>query len=101
MSKEEILRLPSRIDVAVFRGSSGKWIVEIPKYDLIAQSDSPLEVDYWVNQLIYVHFGVSKEWQKFIRYVPQKLPQKVESKSKTSSRFKKFLSPDFPNFACA
>jgi len=93
MGKEEILHLPSEINVNVFMGTSGEWIVEIPKYDLIAQSDSLLEVDYWVNELICVHFGIPKKIQGFIRYVPKKLPQQVEGKSKTSSKFEKFVSP--------
>lgn len=87
-----VVRLPSEIKVKIFQGKSGKWIVELPQFDLFAQADSPLEFDFLINDLMYISFDVPKGLQKYIRYVAKKPAERAGLKDLLM--FQKFISSE-------
>lgn len=85
-------QLPPQIKVKIFQGKSGVWIAELPEYDIFTEADSPLELDFQINDLIYAHFDIPKKSQKFIRYVPKKSARKPDVKNLLM--FKQFIAPE-------
>ena len=98
MSKKEIVKLPSRITVKFFKGSSGKWVVELPKYDIVAQVNSEGDMDYMVNELVFTHFDLSDKFKQIIRYVPRNVSKKTEKVKSSPLIFQKFVASRFAVF---
>ena len=86
------LKLPSKIKVNLFKGETGVIIAELPDYDVSTEADSPLEIDYLVNDLIHVYFNIPEEYRKAIRYVPEELKKEITLRSHLV--FQKFISDD-------
>lgn len=92
MSTQQILKLPERIKVNIIKGSSGVFIAELPEYDISTEADQFCDVDYLINDLIWVYFDVPEEYRKAIRYVPE--VQKKEMDLRSHLIFQKFYSSE-------
>jgi hypothetical protein len=88
--------LPERVKVKFFKGKSGAWIAELPEFDISTESDSLLQLEELMNDLLFVYFDVPEELRKSIRYVRVESEKNVneETIEKNPSYFKKFISPD-------
>lgn len=95
MKRENAVQLPSKINGKIFKGSSGKWIVELPKYDIVAQVDSESDIDYMVNELVFVHFNLSDKFKQVIRYVRKNFSKEPQQAKSSPVLFKKFVASRF------
>jgi len=88
--------LPERIKVRYFKGKSGVWIVELPEFDISTESDSLLQIDELLNDLIFVYFDVPVEQRKSIRYVRVEPEKNINEKTleESPSYFEKFISSE-------
>lgn len=62
--------LPEKIKVKVKKCSHGKYLAELPEYDLHTQINNKDELLEMVNDLIYCFFDIPSGLQKFISYKP-------------------------------
>jgi len=91
--------LPNKILVSIHRGKSGAWIADLPQYDIFTEADSQIELDYFINDLIFSHFEVPDMVRKMIRYSPRPEPKEVEQESRGKEpswneiAFLKYFSP--------
>ncbi len=88
--------LPERIKVKFFKGKSGVWIAELPEFDISTESDSLLQIDELLNDLIFVYFDVPIQQRKSIRYVRVEPERNINEKTleKGLSYFEKFISSE-------
>ncbi len=98
MSKKDIIKLPAKVEAKFFKGSSGKWIVELPKYDIVAQVDSEGDIDYMVNELVFTHFNLSDKFKRVVRYVRKDFPEKPQKANTSPVLFDKFVASRFAAF---
>lgn len=99
MGEKDIVKLPVKIRARFFKGSSGKWVVELPKYDIVAQVDSEGDIDYMVNELVFTHFDLSDKFKQIVRYVPRDISKKAEKAKVSPLIFQKFIASRFAAFA--
>lgn len=92
MSTKQILRLPERIKVHLTRGASGVFIAELPEYDISTEADQFCDLDFLINDLIWIYFDVPEEYRKAIRYVSEKEKKEIDLKSHLI--FQKFYSSE-------
>jgi len=85
--------VPAKVKVKVFRGKSA-WIAEIPEFDLHTEADSPIELEFMVNDLLFTFFDVPPRYRRQIRFVPEKPREAIDISDKKSLIFQKFLAPD-------
>jgi len=73
--------LPTEIKVKIIPEKGG-YFAYLPEYDVFTEADSPLELFFNVNDLIYTFFDVPKNKQKKVHFFPQRPSNKfVETKS--------------------
>lgn len=84
--------LPSKIQVKIFKGTSGVYIAELPEFDISTEADSPSDIDTLINDLIYVYFDVPADLRKIIRYMPEEPAKEMNLRSQLI--FQKFISSD-------
>ena len=96
MFVNENVILPAKIQVKISKGEMGAWIVEVPEFDISTETESLLDIDFLLNDLLYVYFDVPLEDRKRVRYVPVE-PKIMIEENKLKAHplyFQKFLSPD-------
>lgn len=54
------LQLPKNIKVVIKKCNHGKFIVELPEYDVFTEFDDIRESDFYVNDLIFAFFDVPR-----------------------------------------
>jgi hypothetical protein len=90
--------LPNKILVSIHQGKSGAWIADLPKYDIFKEADSQIELDYFINDLIFSYFEVPDMVRKMIKYTPYPEEVEQESRGKEPSwediAFLKYISPN-------
>ena len=89
----EMKMVPAKVKVIVFHGKSA-WIAEVPEYDLHTEADSPVELEFMLNDLLFTFFDVPPQYRRHIRFIPEKPKETLDINSKKSLVFQKFLAPD-------
>ena len=75
------LNLPPRIKVRVIEGGEGKFVAELPEYNIHTEADSRSGLDFMINDLIYAYFDVPKKYWSKLWYRPEVIgPQEVDLK---------------------
>lgn len=87
-----LFKLPASVKVKISKGSSGKWIVELPEYDIFAQVDSKSNIDGMVTSLVFTHFDLPDKYINSVRYVPKDTPMKIDASKIGAFPFLKFTS---------
>jgi len=87
-------KLPQVIKVKIIKTKEGTLIAELPKYDIFTEANSPLELDFNINDLIYTFFDVPKKYQGKIIY--RKIVKKKQDLGRlnTPVAFKVFCTPE-------
>jgi len=98
MSGKDIIKLPAKVGARFFKGSSGNWVVELPKYDIVAQVDSESDFDYMVNELVFTHFDLSDKFKRVVRYVRKDVSEKPQQAKASPVLFNKFVASRFAAF---
>jgi len=64
--------LPDVVKVQIAKTRLGKYVVQLPEYEVFTESDSLEELDFFINDLIFALFDVPKEIQLKIVYRSKK-----------------------------
>lgn len=73
--------LPSEIKVKVIKEKSGVYFAELVEYGIFTEADSPQELIFNINDLIYSFFDISKRDRTKIWYMPRELPAGKQEKT--------------------
>ncbi len=60
LMKKQSLLVPEKVRVVILRGESGAYIAEFPDLDVHTEADSPAELEFMINDLLYAYFEVPK-----------------------------------------
>lgn len=91
--------LPEELDVRVLRNpKTGIWIAKIKNLDIFTEADDLIGLLYNINDLIYAFFGIPKDLQPKVWYMPSSLQQSIIHKPKIQldelMKFNILLSPE-------
>ncbi|GEM_PF-3476138 len=92
--KRQTLLVPEKVKVMIVRGESGAYIAELPDLDIHTEADSPAELEFMINDLLYAYFEVPKHLRMFVRYVPEKPEDSLYMNNKRDVLFRKFISSE-------
>lgn len=97
MKKKLLPKLPAIIKVKVAETPSGKYIADLPEYDVFTEVDTLGELEFYVNDLIYAFFDVPKKFQGKIWYQPIKRTKRDLLKIDAPLAYKAFLTQEVFN----
>lgn len=92
--KRQSLLVPEKVRVMILRGESGAYIAELPDFDVHTEADSPAELMFMINDLLYAYFEVPKHLRMFVRYVPEKPEDALGISNRKDILFRKFISSE-------
>ena len=64
--------LPDVVKVQIAKTKLGKYVVQLPEYEVFTESDSLEELDFFINDLIFTFFDTPKDIQSKIVYRSKK-----------------------------
>lgn len=93
----KVPKLPTLIKVKIIKTKEGSYIAELPEYDIFTEADSPLELDFNINDLIYTFFDIPKKYHGKIVYRKVVKEKKDLFKINVPVAFNIFCTPEFYN----
>ena len=76
MKKFSLKNLPEEIKVKVRKGNSGRYLIDLPDYDIFTEAETVKEIDFMINDLIYTYFNIPKKVPFKIYYLPLRTENK-------------------------
>lgn len=88
---KKIIKLPENIKIRVLRGEMGKYIAELIDYNVFTEADNLCELDYLINDLIYIYFDVPVKMRKNIKYILPEFKPSLLTSSSNYMNYQKYL----------